>query len=34
MSKVWIAPDKVKQIMTRVGAVAENLSTGEPSSFS
>lgn len=29
MSKEWKAPDKVTQKMTRDGAVAENLTTGE-----
>ena len=34
MSKEWKAPDKVTQKMTRDGAVAENLTTGETSSIS
>ena len=34
MSKEWKAPDKVTQKMTRDGAVAENLTTGEASSIS
>ena len=29
MSKEWKAPDKVTQKMTRDGAVAENLTTGD-----
>ena len=34
MSKELKAPDKVTQKMTRDGAVAENLTTGETSSIS
>lgn len=34
MSKEWKAPDKVTQKMTRDGAVAENLTTGETTSIS
>ena len=34
MSKEWKAPDKVTQKMTRDGAVAENLTTGEATSIS
>ena len=33
MSKEWKAPDKVTKKMTRDGAVAENLTTGETSSI-
>ena len=34
MSKAWKAPDKVTQKMTRDGADAENLTTGETTSIS
>ena len=34
LSKEWKAPDKVTQKMTRDGAVAENLTTGETTSIS
>ena len=34
MSKEWKAPDKVTQKMTRDGAIAENLTTGETTSIS